>query len=840
MKLSFRFMLAATLKFAAFFALVMLPFYGMAQEPQPVEIDPAVIVANPPAVRTLGDTVVFNPAAFSLEDDAMLEDILRMIPGLEYDGKSITLYGRRITKLLVNGKLYFGGDIIAGLKNISAESIENLRTYERPSDFARISGIDDGEDEPVLDVKLKRRFMDAWKGYVRTAGGVPSRYRWSMGGSKVTDSTQLSIIGNAQNLAGLSYLSNTDLNRTGSGSRGETDGRSLGTDYGFKNKKLEIDAHIRYSGDYAEKERATQSRTIYAKGTSYYDAEESAFSRSDGIKAEGSLEWRPSKRITLLVKPTLNIKDNSAWYHPVTGTFNVFPTEGATPQNVVERQYANYKTQGSGNISAQLTRRFDKKGRSFSLRLNGSGNLADSWYFNDYLAKYSKSSVVRKQYLESPSTDSDFSAQFSYNEPLGKGFHVQLTVNGKWTHHGQEREFFSMENIASGWTVENILSRRKQSALLPDDYASTRDAQLSTQGDYHGFVLATTANMRYVRKKLNLTAGVSLKPVWSRVRYLDSDGTRPETGSYVFYAAPNLTLRYKKSKRQFAALTYRSWVNTPGPSSLIPVRNGTNPLYVRIGNPDLKPSFVQKINLTWNSSKPATGSSLVCELSYRKTDNAITTSTEYVSETGGRIYRYANINGNWTGNASVNWNRSFRKTPWSVSNVCTAAYYNENSLLYNSSLKVDELNTMHRWTARDQFSVNAQWKKLNFTAKAGAEACSGRSLLRTEFNESPRVYMLGSEASVKLPAKWRIKAEINWMHRERFVYDILNRDFMLINATLSKTVLKGKGTIRLEAADILGDQMNTVHRFAGMTISASGYNGTSQYLLLNFIYRFTR
>ena len=821
--------------------LLALPLVSaLAQEPPVQELEAATVVANPPAVRTVGDTVVFSTSALSLEDDAMLEDILRMIPGLEYDGKTITLYGRRITKLLVNGRLYFGGDIISGLKNISAESIESLRTYERPSDFARISGIDDGEDEPVLDVKIKRRFMDSWKGFVKGGGGVPSRYRGAFNAGKVTDTTQISIVGNAQNLPGLSFLSNTNLNRTGAGARGETDGSGLGVNYSLKRKRIEIDAHVRYTGEKADKLRDAQSRTIYATGTTFYKASENIISCSDALRTEGKIEWRPSKKTTLLIKPVINFRDNGSWNNPVTMTYRQLPSDDVSPVNTVTRRYANYGTRGNGSISVQLTRRFAKKGRSATVRLNGSTVQAGSWYFNDYLAQYSSKQVIRKQYLESPSSDRDATLTLSYNEPLGKGFHIQLISSLRRVYHGQQREFFSMEGIAGSWTVDRNLSRKSQTGALPASYESTRDGLLSTEGSYSGTALSATASMRYIRKKLNLTAGASLKPVWSTVSYLDTGGSMESRESKVFYAAPYLTLKYKKTKREFLSLTYRSNINTPGPSSLIPVRSGTNPLSVRIGNPDLKPSFVQRVNLTWNSSKPVDGSSLVCELSARLTDNAFTTSTEYIPETGGRIYRSCNIDGNWTASASINWNRSWRSTPWSVSNVFSAAYFNENSLLYNSSLKKDELNTMHRRTAKEQLNIMAKWGKADFTAKAGAEACSGHSLLRTEFNEKPRVYLLGCEASAKLPFKTRVKAEFNYLHRTNFVYDILNRDFMLLNATVSKTILKGKGTLRLEAADILGDQLNTTHRFAGMSISAAQYNGTSQYVILNFVYRFSR
>ena len=140
-----------------FCALMHLSFLR-AQEP--ILLEPSVVSASRPLVKAVGDTLVFNPDALPLEDDASLEDLLKMIPGLAVEGGEVTLYGRRIEKMLVGGKLYFGGDVAAGLRNLRAEEIESVASYQRPSDFARISGIDDGEEEPVLDVKIKKQFLN--------------------------------------------------------------------------------------------------------------------------------------------------------------------------------------------------------------------------------------------------------------------------------------------------------------------------------------------------------------------------------------------------------------------------------------------------------------------------------------------------------------------------------------------------------------------------------------------------------------------------------------------------------------------------------------------------------
>ena len=128
-------------------------FWAYAQEPELVVSEPlvaSVVVADPPLVKTVGDTVQFNPSALILEEDAVLEDILRKIPGIDVEGGVVTLYGRKVEKLLVEGRLYYGGDILTGLRNIQGDSVESIKAYVRPGDFARATGIDDGEEEYII------------------------------------------------------------------------------------------------------------------------------------------------------------------------------------------------------------------------------------------------------------------------------------------------------------------------------------------------------------------------------------------------------------------------------------------------------------------------------------------------------------------------------------------------------------------------------------------------------------------------------------------------------------------------------------------------------------------
>jgi len=802
-----------------------------------LELEAAVVTAPPDPVKTVGDTVIFNPSAFSLEDDAMLEDFLKKIPGLEYDGRTITLYGRKISSLMVNGRLYFGGDLVAGLKNISAESIEEVRTFERQSDFSRISGIDDGEGVPVLDVRIKKKFMDAWRGDTRASAGLPSRYRGVFNLNKITDTSRVTLLGNAGNIPAAATLSRTGLNSRGTGSRGESGTRNLGAEYSIKKKKYEMEANLNWNGGNAFTDAASETENVHATGSNFVIGNTESLSRNDKLTAESSFEWRPRKNVTILARPLFSYTDNGRWSNPVTSSYKAYPVEGLTAQNTVDQRNSLFRRQSLGRLTLQYTRRMSKKGRNFTVRFMGSLSGGDSYNFNDYKAFYSKKTTIRKQFYSMPWLNGDYSLQLSFNEPLGKGLHAQMTVNGRIISHNLDRDFYSMQGLFD-WELPRSLSRSDVVASLPSGYEAALDAGLTSSGAYNGFILTGTAGLKYVRKKINMTAGVTVKPVWSRVSYSTSDTPDGRESSYICYAAPNVSMRYNKSKREYWAFNYRSSLSTPSPANLIPLRSGTNPLSVRVGNPDLKPSFLQTLGLTYNYSRPGKGRSLVCELSAKFVDNAFTTSTEYFPETGAREARMCNISGNHSLQGSLAWNHAFNGTPLSLGNTLSGGYFKDNTYLYNTKSKEDELNTMLRFDAKELMVLTARWRTFDLSARLGGEYNSTRSLLRTDFAEDPYALRAGLEASKRFPGKWRVSTELGYVQNGGFVFDSLNGSYYIWNASVSKTVFSGKGTLRLEASDIPGVQTNMTHRFSGMTIGATTWNGDQRYVILTFVYRF--
>ena len=170
-------------------------------QPDAILLAEAVVVAEAPQVQVVEDTVQFNASAYRTPQGATLEELVKKLPGAEVDDDgNVKINGKDVSKILVNGKEFFGGDVATGLQNLPVEMIEKLKTYDKKSDLARITGIDDGEEETVLDLTVKKEMNTGWFGNADLAGGTEDRYSARAMMNYFRGNTQVTFIGRANNV----------------------------------------------------------------------------------------------------------------------------------------------------------------------------------------------------------------------------------------------------------------------------------------------------------------------------------------------------------------------------------------------------------------------------------------------------------------------------------------------------------------------------------------------------------------------------------------------------------------------------------------------------------------
>ena len=227
-----------------------------------------------------------------MSEGAVLEELIEKLPGAEVDddGK-VKINGRELKKIMVDGKEFFGGDLKTGLQNLPVELIDQLKTYSKESDMERMTGIDDGDDEVVLDIKFKKGKNKGWFGNLDAAGGTQERYSSKVMLNRFVEDTQHSVIGSANNVGDRNFSNSSRANWKQN--NGLISAYNAGYNMAIKNEKLEIGGSVQWRGSDKDVRGINSTERFYSSKSTFSNANNINKSGSGNIKTEWRIEWKP-------------------------------------------------------------------------------------------------------------------------------------------------------------------------------------------------------------------------------------------------------------------------------------------------------------------------------------------------------------------------------------------------------------------------------------------------------------------------------------------------------------------------------------------------------------------
>ena len=827
-------------------------------EPATEFLEAATVAARVQPVTVVADTVVFNPAAYRLPEDASLADLLKKIPGLEVNGGSVTLYGKPVNELRIDGKLFFGGDVRAGLENLTADMVDKIHAYERESDFTQASGVDDGELIPVLDLKVKKDLLDGWHGDTMGSYGSSDRYSGRVNARKFTKNEQTTVLASANNVPSRITLSNATRTQLGGGSVGDIDRREAGLTLARDLKNGDFDGNIHYYGQSRDSRGQSQTQSILSSGGSFSNSLSNTLAWQDTPKMSMQIVLHPKERTTIMIKPQFSYSRNDSWSHNFGGNFKKDPYERVEdPTDYLDIGIADDPLDGIRNNStdnmqqtvdgkffhqttATFSRRFGKNGRrSLGLELTESVSIGRTNQGTNYRTYYYKNGrdTTRRQFVDSRNDITTFAATVSYNEPFKNGYNLQFILRGDYKIKKYDKSIYDIASIDKNWGLVGGRSRDGMYASLPENYEDAKMEGVSSGGDYSWISQMLFVNMRRVKKKYNLTAGLKFNPQWALFSY-PGEGAIKTMRTTVFNVAPNINYNYKPTNRKKLSASYRSYTEQPSVYNLLPVSSGTNPLYVHYGNPDLKPAFIHSMSLGYNTADIKKQSSFICNLSGKVVLRQASNSTIYDPDTGGKTVTPKNINGNWSASSTAAYNKTFSDNRFSLSEHFSAQYNNYKSFLYNSKKKEDDVNTTRRFMAKESLDGTFRNSWLEVTLNMNGQYTFERSLLRPDMNQDPWSVGCGLNALFILPSLTRLTVDYSAIAQRGFAYGEFNRNYNVLNLTFSQPLFKKKATLSLSGYDILGQLPNMTRSFGSETRSIGLYNGVNRYVMLRLVWRF--
>ncbi len=810
----------------------------------------ATVTGKLPEMVVVDDTVMYNADAFKLPDGALVEELIKKLPGIVIDDEgNYTWNGKSITQILVDGKEFFGNDMDIVLKNLPAEIVDKVKAYDKQSDMARITGIDDGEEKTVLDLQIKKDRKHGWFGNLDGSYGTHDRYSARAMVNRFKDEQKFSIVGNGNNTNG----------------DGMSDRQTVGGTMNWENSKVELNGSLNGQFSQNKNERWSNSQSFENQTAAYNNSWNKSSNKNNNFSFNYKVEWRPEETWNILFRPQLSYRGGRNNNNSESAAFNDDPylftddplkdyPELSDTIGVNHQLDASHSTSKDLNASAslQINKRLQKAGRNVTLNLNGgySSSKSESQNYSqiDYyqlLALSGEDSLYHKvQYDDAPTKNKNISAQLSYSEPIGYNIYLQMSYQYNYRFSDRDRDVSSIfdwmdsEQPFLQYGINNGNFRQYHWLATPDI-----DQCNYTTNTYQNHNIRL--QLRINRTLYQLTLGANIQPQINRVDY--TKGTKHyDVKQSVVNASPTLNFRYKFSRQEQLDLRYNGSTGQPNITDLIPdTLSNADPLNIRLGNPELKPSFTQQFQGNYRRSVVDKQRTSALNVQFRTTQNSTANRTEYDDLTGGRVSKPVNVNGNWNGSASFNFNTALgEKQNWRLNTHTQTSMTNSVGYVYRSEENLTVKNRTRGMNASERLRITYRrdWDsgyQLEANANASVQYNYSRSTNSSASDLDTYRFSYGGSANITFPWGMTFSSDITQQSRRGYSDASMNTNELMWNATLSQRFLKKKTlTVSIRAVDMLNRRDDVNRNISATARTDSRSETVHSYWMAAVTYRF--
>ena len=860
----------------------------------------AEVVKNQARVYSKEDTIVYNAGAYKTPEGSVIEELVKRLPGAEIsdDGK-ITINGKEVKKIKVDGKEFLTGDTQTAMKNLPTSVVERVKAYDEKSDQTRITGIDDGEEQTVLDFGLKRGMNRGSFGNVDLGVGTHKLYTGRMMGMHFKDGLRLMGFVNGNNVGNRGFGGGGPGGRFGGGSNGLSSPKMAAFNLNYeKQDVLKLDGGIRWNHNNTNLWSRTATENFVSPTGAFSNSVSQSYSRSNSWNGNFRIEWTPDTMWNIHFRPSFSLSTNDSRSWSTSASFRKDPYSyvdyalsspdrlKAAIQYMNSADYAadslvinsrdnkslSYSDNNRYGGELQVVRKLGSNGRNITLRLTGnysdgdskSLSLQDVNLYQTTMAMYSDSlaykEYFRNRYNLTPSKNYDYSARIAYSEPIAKQTYLQFSYDFQYRYSKSDRTTYDFSEwptrlVYGGGAFStddfNMVYRQWNPVLgsLYEDgktLSDYQDSTLSRYSEYKNYIHTGEIMLRVVRKAYNFNVGVQIVPQTSKFtyRYLGVDyGTTTRT---VVNWSPTANFRWKISDQGQMRFQYRGSTSQPSMSDLLQITDDSDPLNVTVGNKNLKPSFTQNFNLRYNNYFQKHQRFVFANFGFSTTSNAVTSKVYYDPKTGGRTSTRDNINGNWNANGELMFNTALDTLgSFNMNTRTTFGYTHSVSYLdkYNVTNDKSDMGNILKNSVNETvlsqrlgFSYRNDW--FEFEPNGSVAYTFGRNKLQSNGNQDTWNFSYGFNTTAQLSWGMQLTTNLNMTSRRGYNDETMNTNELIWNAQIAQSFLEGKPlSVRLEFYDILHQQSNFTRTLNAMMRSDSESNAINSYVMLRVNYR---
>ena len=824
--------------------------------PESVMLKEAVVTGRAAQVIVKKDTLVYNPDAYRTPEGSPIEELIKRIPGAEVDEDgNITINGKAVKKILLDGKEFMLGDVETALKNIPVNIIQNMKFYDQQSDQARITGIEDGEKETVIDFTIKKGMNRGYMTNLDLAAGTEHRYASRGMGSSFTDKTRFVILGN---------FNNKDENAGWWNRRGLNARKMLGTNLNYDDgDKLKIDASVRWNHRDGDNLNENASENFYSETSrTFSNSYSQSYSRSNNWWGNVRLEWKPDTLTNILLRANGSIGTSDGSSTSANATFDADPylySEDPLAPLVPSSPLATHTINNTNGASLsygenkntwamlQFYRRLNPRGRNITLRVEGNlGDNKDRSVSNNEVFLHrvknqygQDSTYYTARYNTTPSDNKGYVLSVLYSEPLWKGAHLQANYELRYSQNKSDRQTYDFSRMPVNPFASVIPEYREWDPWIGgisplDDYL---DRNLSRYSEYKNYTHNIRLTLRHWQEEYDYNVGFLVQPQHSNF-IQNYRGVYVDTVRNVTNLTPTFDFHYKFSDQQNIWVHYRGDTRQPEMTQLLDITDDSNPLYITQGNPGLKPQFTNSLNVYYNNYIQKYKRSIVFYVNYRHIRNSISNMVRYNPVTGGSISRPENINGNWNVNGGFTFNTALDSAAhWNVG-ADTRIRYNNYVSYVAQHLADAAKNTTKTTNINERLTASYRNNWLEVSLDGQLNYQHSRNELQPSADLDTWQFNYGGQFLVRLPLDFEVSMNLHEHSRRGYNDASMNTNELIWNGQISKPFLKNKSLIvALNFYDLLKQQSNYERWVNATGRSDTRYNSINSYAMLHVRYR---
>ena len=871
-----------------------------------VRLEPDIQLLEAARVTAVGnqmivkkDTVEYTASLFKTSDNDMLEELLKKLPGVEVDSDgTITANGETITKVMIDGKEFFLDDPQLATKNIPAKIIEKVKVVEKKSDQAEFTGIDDGDEETVIDLSIKPGMMDGWFGNAMAGGGHDIRqkgyysaenpwykdgwrYQGAMMAGRFGKKSQLSIILNANNTnnRGFNDVAGSMM-QTMRGARGM--GRGVGGwsrngittswmagangAFDLLGGDMELIGNYLYSGSNRYVTEDSRKITYMDDDTNtIYDNRGENITNSQGHRFGVRLEHKFSENTSILFEPQFNFGHGNFSENSDFETYTKRQDGSETRDNYGFSDNTGFNTNWNASGFFLFRQRLGKPGRTISanIRYDFSNNDLDgfnqSYTHNDNPEEGETPEEIVNQRYDQESKSSSISGRIVYTEPLGGDFYLEANYSYSWN---RSTSFKNTYDSSTNDGVENgYLNYNSQGETWNPYYSN------SVVNDYQNH--SAGMNFMYQKGKVRAQLGAAFRPTIT-----DNETNGEKYESTVYNWSPQMMLSYDFNDNSNVRMFYFGRSSQPSTSQLMPVADNSDPRNVSFGNPYLEPYFNHNIRGMFRYTNKDTFTSIHTRVGGAMVQNGITNALWYDDD---KVQYSLPLNGPVSGNADMRFSVSspIARSQFSIFSMTNFRYSRSMSyvgrsqmgdafttMYYNETEGTMDYETFHRDFFEHSDPASRCLELLDYFQQSNTNSLSFTQRLRFTFRNDLVEIDLGGRTrmskswysvteynqsatwnnKIDLSMNWTIPgginliadADYNWYNG----YSTQQEDEFVLNAEISKLLFKDKFTLALKAYDILGQSKNLNVSDESNYHQETVNNTLGRYIILSLTYRF--